>query len=112
MDLADFMMRHQISHSGNHQPQGHGEDTHHHFSALRFVTAIFLHTGIVHYLLNMLGQMTVSGQVEQEMGSIPFIILYMSSGIFGSVVNTAENTRVNQFATVETFWEVISLSPV
>ncbi|EED80427.1 predicted protein, partial [Postia placenta Mad-698-R] len=51
----------------------------------RFVTPVFLHAGIIHYLLNMLAQMTVSAQVEREMGSIFFIVLYMASGIFGRV---------------------------
>jgi len=34
----------------------------------------------------MLAQMTVSAQVEKEMGSVFFLILYMASGIFGNVL--------------------------
>lgn len=30
---------------------------------IRFITPVFLHAGIIHYLLNMLAQMTVSAQV-------------------------------------------------
>lgn len=32
-------------------------------SVTRFVTPVFLHAGIIHYLLNMLAQLTVSAQV-------------------------------------------------
>lgn len=30
----------------------------------RFVTPIFLHAGLIHFLLNMLGQLTASAQVS------------------------------------------------
>lgn len=52
----------------------------------RFFTAIFLHAGLVHLALNMLGQWTLCGQVEQEMGSPSFLVLYLASGIFGNVL--------------------------
>ncbi|CAL1695233.1 unnamed protein product [Somion occarium] len=52
----------------------------------RFITAVFLHAGIIHFLLNMLAQLTVSAQVEREMGSAGFLILYLAAGIFGNVL--------------------------
>ncbi|KZT44542.1 rhomboid-domain-containing protein, partial [Sistotremastrum suecicum HHB10207 ss-3] len=52
----------------------------------RFITPIFIHAGLVHILLNMLAQLTVSAQVEREMGSAGFLILYFSAGIFGNVL--------------------------
>ncbi|KAH9937204.1 uncharacterized protein B0H18DRAFT_969562 [Fomitopsis serialis] len=52
----------------------------------RFITPVFLHAGIVHFLLNMLAQLIVSAQVEREMGSPFFLILYMAAGIFGNVL--------------------------
>jgi len=52
----------------------------------RFITAIFLHAGIIHILLNMFAQMTLSAQIEREMGSGGFIITYFASGIFGNVL--------------------------
>ncbi|KAJ7103612.1 hypothetical protein B0H15DRAFT_875192 [Mycena belliarum] len=52
----------------------------------RFITPIFLHAGIVHLLLNMLAQLTVSAQVEREMGSGGFFITYFAAGIFGNVL--------------------------
>ncbi|KAF7799273.1 hypothetical protein EIP86_010505 [Pleurotus ostreatoroseus] len=58
----------------------HGKDPNQWF---RFITPIFLHAGIIHILLNMLAQATASADVEREMGSAGFLILYMAAGIFG-----------------------------
>ncbi|KAJ7071108.1 hypothetical protein C8F01DRAFT_1109143 [Mycena amicta] len=54
--------------------------------SFRFVTPIFLHAGIIHIALNMLAQLSVSAQVEREMGSAGFLIVYMTAGIFGNVL--------------------------
>ncbi|KAH7340452.1 hypothetical protein B0J17DRAFT_694232 [Rhizoctonia solani] len=52
----------------------------------RFITPMFLHAGIIHFALNMFAQLTLSAQVEREMGSGAFLILYASAGIFGNVL--------------------------
>jgi len=52
----------------------------------RFITPIFLHAGFVHILLNMLAQLTVSAQIEREMGSGGFFLTYFAAGIFGNVL--------------------------
>ncbi|KAJ6604570.1 hypothetical protein DFH09DRAFT_1123132 [Mycena vulgaris] len=52
----------------------------------RFITPIFLHAGFIHIILNMLAQLTVSAQVEREMGSGGFFITYFAAGIFGNVL--------------------------
>jgi len=39
----------------------------------RFFVPIFLHVGIVHFLLNMVAQVFAGSQVEKEMGKSPFI---------------------------------------
>ncbi|OJT10109.1 hypothetical protein TRAPUB_13465, partial [Trametes pubescens] len=52
----------------------------------RFITPIFLHAGLIHYLLNMFAQLTASAQIEREMGTLPFLILYSAAGIFGNVL--------------------------
>ncbi|PPQ78062.1 hypothetical protein CVT26_015501 [Gymnopilus dilepis] len=52
----------------------------------RFITAIFLHAGFIHIILNMLAQLTLSAQIEREMGSGGFLITYFAAGIFGNVL--------------------------
>ncbi|KAF8971412.1 10 TM acyl transferase domain found in Cas1p-domain-containing protein [Flammula alnicola] len=52
----------------------------------RFITAIFLHAGFIHILINMFAQLTLSAQIEREMGSGGFLITYFAAGIFGRVV--------------------------
>ncbi|KIR37830.1 rhomboid family membrane protein [Cryptococcus deuterogattii 99/473] len=52
----------------------------------RFILPIFLHVGIIHLIINMLVQITASAQVEREMGTIPFLIVYMLGGIYGFVL--------------------------
>ncbi|KAJ3480719.1 hypothetical protein NLI96_g8157 [Meripilus lineatus] len=52
----------------------------------RFITPIFLHAGVVHILLNMLAQLTASADLEKDMGSVGFFIVYFAAGIFGNVL--------------------------
>ncbi|KAI0053335.1 rhomboid-domain-containing protein [Auriscalpium vulgare] len=52
----------------------------------RFITPIFLHAGLIHLALNMLAQMTAAAQIEKEMGTGGFFLLYFSAGIFGNVL--------------------------
>ncbi|TCD67090.1 hypothetical protein EIP91_000553 [Steccherinum ochraceum] len=52
----------------------------------RFITPIFLHAGIIHFLLNMLAQLTAAAEMEREMGSGGFLIVYFAAGIFGNVL--------------------------
>jgi len=52
----------------------------------RFITPIFLHAGFIHIILNMLAQLTISAQIEREMGSVGFLITYFAAGIFGNVL--------------------------
>ncbi len=50
-----------------------------------FVTAMFLHGGIVHILFNMFALFMFGPLVERRMGSRNFLFLYFASGILGSV---------------------------
>ncbi|KAL5495301.1 hypothetical protein ACEPAI_764 [Sanghuangporus weigelae] len=52
----------------------------------RFITPIFLHAGIIHFGLNMIAQWFVSGQLERDMGSFGFFLVYFAAGIFGNVL--------------------------
>ncbi|CAG8603753.1 34217_t:CDS:2, partial [Racocetra persica] len=51
----------------------------------RFITPIFLHAGIIHFLFNMLFQLTTGRQVESEIGWWRYSIIYMASGTFGFI---------------------------
>ncbi|KAH8555111.1 rhomboid family-domain-containing protein [Umbelopsis sp. PMI_123] len=53
--------------------------------SFRFVTPIFIHAGIIHYLMNMLTQLRLGAQLERELGPLRFAILYMAAGIWGFV---------------------------
>ncbi|KAF8230653.1 rhomboid-domain-containing protein [Tricholoma matsutake] len=52
----------------------------------RFITPIFLHAGFVHILLNLFAQLTLSAQIEREMGSGGFFLTYFAAGIFGNIL--------------------------
>jgi len=52
----------------------------------RFITPIFMHAGLIHIGFNMLLQMTIGKEMEKAIGSLRFILVYMSSGIFGAVM--------------------------
>ena len=52
----------------------------------RFITPMFLHAGIIHIGFNMLLQMTLGRDMEKAIGTLRFIVVYLSSGIFGFVL--------------------------
>ncbi|CAI6332365.1 unnamed protein product [Periconia digitata] len=52
----------------------------------RFITPIFLHAGLIHIGFNMLLQWTLGRDMEKEIGSLRFAVVYFSSGIFGFVL--------------------------
>lgn len=52
----------------------------------RLIIPIFMHAGLIHILFNMLLQLTLGKEMEQAIGPIRFFLVYMSAGIFGSVM--------------------------
>jgi membrane associated rhomboid family serine protease len=52
----------------------------------RFIVPIFLHAGIIHIGFNMLLQWTLGRDMEKEIGSLRFALVYFSAGIFGFVL--------------------------
>jgi len=52
----------------------------------RFIVPIFLHAGIIHIGFNMLLQVTLGREIEMQIGSLRFFLVYFSSGIFGFVL--------------------------
>nr|XP_043639960.1 RHOMBOID-like protein 2 [Erigeron canadensis] len=55
--------------------------------AWRLVSCIFLHAGVVHLLANMLSLVFIGIRLEQQFGFIRVGILYMLSGIGGSILS-------------------------
>jgi len=51
----------------------------------QLVTYIFLHGGIFHIILNMLGLFFFGPETEREIGSERFIVLYLACGILGGL---------------------------
>ena len=52
----------------------------------RFIVPMFLHAGIIHITFNMLLQVLLGGEIEREIGPIRFLLVYLSSGIFGFIL--------------------------
>ena len=61
----------------------------HIFELRRFVTAIFLHANLMHLLMNILFQLSLSPRFEIELGSSKFTLLFFSAGILGNLVSGA-----------------------
>ena len=59
------------------------------FELRRFVIAIFLHANIMHLLMNVLFQISLSPRFEIDLGSKKFAILFFSAGIVGNLVSGA-----------------------
>lgn len=53
----------------------------------RLVTATFLHSGIIHVAMNMIGLASAGGTVERIYGHRQFILLYLGSGLLGSALS-------------------------
>ncbi|KAF2102389.1 rhomboid-domain-containing protein [Rhizodiscina lignyota] len=51
----------------------------------RFIVPMFLHAGLIHIGFNMLLQVTMGREMEHLIGSLRFMLVYFSSGIFGFV---------------------------
>lgn len=55
----------------------------------RLFTCIFLHIGIMHLLCNMYSLYVIGREVENLFGKIKYIIIFILSGIFGSIMSLA-----------------------
>ncbi|KAI7850387.1 rhomboid family-domain-containing protein [Circinella umbellata] len=56
--------------------------------SFRFIVPIFLHAGIVHFIMNMLCHLRLGADLECILGAPRYILLYMSSGIWGFVLSS------------------------
>lgn len=57
----------------------------------RLFTSMFLHFGIIHLGFNMWVLWNVGQIVERLVGNVGFVLLYVTSGLFGSVASLAWN---------------------
>lgn len=55
--------------------------------AWRLLTSMFLHVGLIHILLNMYMLYVFGPLVEEQFGSKRFTLIYLLSGLFGSLVS-------------------------
>ncbi|KAK7751345.1 hypothetical protein SLS62_006751 [Diatrype stigma] len=51
----------------------------------RFIVPIFMHAGFIHIGFNLLLQLTLGKEIERNIGSIRFFLVYMFAGIFANV---------------------------
>lgn len=57
------------------------------YEVWRFVTTMFLHGGIIHYLFNALATIRFCVMLERKWGTIVFCALYVSAGIAASILS-------------------------
>ncbi|CAO3701930.1 unnamed protein product [Rhizopus stolonifer] len=55
--------------------------------SFRLILPIFMHAGIVHFLMNMLTHLRLGVDLERALGTPRYVLLYMASGIYGFVLS-------------------------
>ncbi|KAI7890082.1 rhomboid family-domain-containing protein [Mucor mucedo] len=55
--------------------------------SFRLILPIFMHAGVVHFLINMLTHLRLGVDLERELGTPRYVVLYMASGIWGFVLS-------------------------
>lgn len=53
----------------------------------RLITGIFLHNGVIHLMCNMYSLYVIGTQLESFLGKIKYLIVYLLSGLAGSVLS-------------------------
>ncbi|CAO3653192.1 unnamed protein product [Cunninghamella blakesleeana] len=56
--------------------------------SFRFFIPIFMHAGIIHFLLNMLTHLRLGADLERAYGLPRYLVLYFSAGLFGNVLSS------------------------
>jgi membrane associated rhomboid family serine protease len=57
--------------------------------AYTILTSMYAHDGMVHLFMNLLGLILIGVVFEQKIGTRPYILLYILSGVFGSLAFAA-----------------------
>lgn len=61
----------------------------------RFVTPVFVHIGIVHFLLNNFGLYVIGPQLEKLFGRRWFLTIYLGAGICGNTCSAVSSLAVS-----------------
>lgn len=60
----------------------------------RLITPIFLHIGIIHFVINNMALKVIGRMIEPYLGSFWFLFIYLSSGIAGNISSSYFNTAM------------------
>ncbi len=61
----------------------------------RLATSMFLHIGIVHLVVNMYSLLIIGKQLESFLGKVKFLIVYLGSGILGSLLSVVVHSSIS-----------------
>ena len=61
----------------------------------RLLTSTFLHIGIIHLLVNMYSLYIIGKQLESLLGKFKFLLVYLGSGILGSLLSVVVHTSIS-----------------
>lgn len=64
----------------------------------RLFTCIFMHFGFSHLLNNMLVQFVVGSYLEEELGKVKYLILYIGSGVCANILSLAYDMHTGDYA--------------
>lgn len=60
-------------------------------SSLNLVTYMFIHVNLAHMVSNVFVLYSVGGEVERDVGSLRFGLVYLASGVVAGLIHTAAN---------------------
>ena len=61
----------------------------------RLITSSFIHIGILHLLVNMYSLYIIGSQIENFFGKIKYLIIYLGSAIFGSLLSICFHSGIS-----------------
>lgn len=69
----------------------------------RFISAMFLHIGFLHFFMNSLALFYLGTAVERMYGTVRFLIIYFVAGFFGSLASFLFNEQISAGASAAIF---------
>lgn len=64
----------------------------------RLFTSLFLHFGITHLTNNMVMLALLGWNLETEVGSVKYLIIYLASGLGGNLLSSLIDIRIGEYA--------------